>query len=101
MGHREAYWPMDKRAGESRDWARRRRKPGKDTAEDVWLVSVGGNGAVGQTTARRRRGEYDFLCTADYHLLFAKEVAYRGIALGARGVKHHVGRSSARYLGRL
>ena len=46
MGHREAYWPMDRRKGEHRDWAWRKRRPGSDAAEDVWLVCVGGKSLV-------------------------------------------------------
>ena len=41
MGHREAYWPLDQRRGECEAWAKRKKRPPMDGAEDVWLVHVG------------------------------------------------------------
>ena len=42
MGHREAWWPLDKYFGEARDWAWKMRGPASSEKESVWLVRLGG-----------------------------------------------------------
>jgi hypothetical protein len=55
MGHREAYWPMDRRRGEHKDWAGRKRRPANPEAEEVWLVAVGGPVTI---SGEREGGQY-------------------------------------------
>ena len=50
MGHREAWWHMDRRAGEDVDWAWRRRGVADEKKEDVWLVRLG----RGETVSGRK-----------------------------------------------
>ena len=59
MGHREAWWPLDKFNFNADDWADQRRGPASAKKEAVWLVRLGGGarGGVwdGEATERQAR----------------------------------------------
>ena len=53
MGHRAAWWHMDRREGEDVDWPWRRRGVADDEKEDVWLVRLGNGSTVSGRQAER------------------------------------------------
>ena len=51
IGHRHAWWPMDKYDEECRDWAEQRRGLADPHKEAVWLVRLGWRGRTSKAVA--------------------------------------------------
>ena len=55
MGHREAWWPIDKYFNEAKDWAWKLRVPASSAKEAVWLVRLGRGKWIQEAAAGEQR----------------------------------------------